>query len=67
MAAKEAKKATVVQWNCEMCTIINQPGRASCHVCFSPAPASAFFDEEAEKMKQLAEAKRQKEEDERVA
>lgn len=54
-APKEAKKATLVQWSCEMCTIINPPGGTTCHICFSPAPAGAYVDEGAEKARQEEE------------
>lgn len=64
---KEEKKATVAQWNCEMCTIINQPGGTTCHICFSAAPASAYADEDAEKAKREEEQKLKKAEEERLA
>lgn len=57
----------MVQWNCEMCTIINQPGGTSCHICFSQAPASAYVDAEAEKVKKDAEDKAKTAEEERLA
>jgi len=50
-----------------MCTIVNQPGGTSCHICFSQAPASAYVDEEAAKLKKAAEEKEKKAEEERVA
>ena len=43
------KKPTLVQWNCEACTMINQPGGTECHVCGCAAPTRAFVDEQAEK------------------
>ena len=63
----EAKRTTVAQWNCEMCTIINQPGGASCHICFSAAPASAYVDEGAEKTRQDEELRLKTEAEERLA
>jgi hypothetical protein len=51
------KKATVVQWNCEACTIINQPGGTHCMMCNFAAPAKAFVDEQAEKAAKEAEEK----------
>jgi hypothetical protein len=49
-----------------MCTVINQPGASTCHICFTPAPQTAFVDVAAEKAKRDAEEKRQKEEAERI-
>jgi len=66
-AKEAAKKATVAQWNCDMCTIINQPGGTSCHICLSPAPASAYVDVAAEQQKREEEELRQQQEVERVA
>jgi hypothetical protein len=64
---KEEKKVTVVQWDCEICTVINQPGGTKCHICFGQAPASAYVDEEAEKAKKDAQEKAEKAEEERLA
>ena len=67
VAPKEEKKVAVVQWVCEMCTVINQPGGTKCHICFGQAPASAYVDEEAEKAKQDAEDKAEKAKEEKLA
>jgi hypothetical protein len=64
---KEEKKVTVVQWDCEICTVINQPGGTKCHICFGQAPASAYVDKEAEKAKKDAQEKAEKAEEERLA
>jgi len=64
--AAEKKKVTVVQWNCEMCTVINQPGASTCHICFTPAPSTAFVDEAAEKATRDAEEKKKKDEAEKL-
>ena len=48
---KETKKVTVVDWNCEACTIINKPGGTDCDMCGCKAPESAFVDSTAEKAK----------------
>ena len=55
--AESAKKVTLVEWACEACTIINQPGGAKCSMCGLPAPASAFVDLQAEKAAKEAEEK----------
>jgi len=67
VAPKEEKKVAVVQWVCEMCTVINQPGGTKCHICFGQAPASAYVDEEAEKAKQDAQDKADKAKEEMLA
>ena len=66
-APPQGKKPTVAQWNCEACTMLNQPPGTECHVCGCAAPARAFVDEQAEKARQEAEEKKRKEEDERLA
>jgi hypothetical protein len=65
--AESAKKVTVVEWVCEACTIINQPGGLTCTMCSFAAPASAFVDLQAEKAAKEAEEKKKKEEEERIA
>jgi hypothetical protein len=67
-APKEAeKKATLVPWNCEVCTYRHEPGAATCHICFSPAPASAFIDAGAEKAKEEAAAQSKRDEEEKLS
>jgi hypothetical protein len=66
-AAKEGKKATLVEWSCAMCTIINPPGGTTCHICFSPAPAGAYVDERAEKARLEEELQRERDEEARLA
>lgn len=66
LQTKVDKKVTLVQWTCERCTVVNPPGGCTCHVCFGQAPAYAYIDEEAEKLKSDAENKKKKEEEQRV-
>ena len=66
-APMAGKKPTVSQWNCEACTVINQPGGTECQVCGREAPAKAYVDEEAEKARKEAEEKERQEEEERLA
>lgn len=62
----EEKKVTLVQWTCERCTVVNEKGGTTCHICFGPAPDSAFIDESAEKEKEALELKAKTEETERL-
>lgn len=61
------KKATVVDWPCTACTIINKPGRTVCDMCGCKAPEQAYVDAAAEKAKKDAEEQKKTEEEERIA
>jgi uncharacterized Zn finger protein (UPF0148 family) len=63
----EVRIATVVEWPCPACTIINKPGKTVCDMCGAAAPAHAYVDAAAEKAKKEAEEREKKEEEERIA
>jgi uncharacterized Zn finger protein (UPF0148 family) len=66
-SAEEVKKATVTDWNCTACTMINKQGGTVCDMCGCKAPDQAYVDVSAEKAKKEAEEKMKTEEEERLA
>jgi hypothetical protein len=53
----EVKIATVIEWTCAACTMINKPGKTVCEMCGAAAPALAYVDAAADKAKKEAEEK----------
>mmetsp|Transcript_19576 Transcript_19576/g.30114 ORF Transcript_19576/g.30114 Transcript_19576/m.30114 type:complete len:505 (+) Transcript_19576:2807-4321(+) len=70
MGAKEPVEEVslaVNEWNCELCTILNQPGKSACSMCGASAPEAAYQTAEAKQLDEEEKARLEKEEQERKA